>query len=434
MFQSTLPRGERQPVDEKELTRLKVSIHAPARGATRFKILKDFAQRFQSTLPRGERPHPVALRRVGVEVSIHAPARGATTRGVSSRGCLPRFNPRSREGSDLGWHSTFERAQFQSTLPRGERRVKLRHKVIRSGFQSTLPRGERRARYCSYAPEKPVSIHAPARGATSWQHLTKPRQRFQSTLPRGERLHAPDAHKIAATVSIHAPARGATRKCRHQLNGGAFQSTLPRGERPGRRFSCSDFMFQSTLPRGERRIVPRREERGGRFNPRSREGSDARTSTTPERSVCFNPRSREGSDVGAIVQKFVFRVSIHAPARGATAMQGRQRSRSCFNPRSREGSDAANNGPWVTDFDVSIHAPARGATVLALAQLNRATVSIHAPARGATPTDTPASSDRRFQSTLPRGERRIAGFLIPQNIAFQSTLPRGERRRGSRGF
>ena len=54
-----------------------------------------------------------------------------------------------------------------------------------------------------------------------------------------------------------------------------------------------------------------------------------------------------------------------------------------FNPRAREGRDAA----MERDLDrqrVSIHAPARGATFRWLALKFLPAVSIHAPARGAT--------------------------------------------------
>jgi hypothetical protein len=47
------------------------------------------------------------------------------------------------------------------------------------------------------------------------------------------------------------------------------------------------------------------------------------TSRTPRNPVCssnFNPRSREGSDVDAVAAvKLVEKISIHAPAKGATA-------------------------------------------------------------------------------------------------------------------
>ena len=55
-----------------------VSIHAPARGATR---------------------QAVQFQRDGL-VSIHAPARGATVMPPSSAPAPQRFNPRAREGRD----------------------------------------------------------------------------------------------------------------------------------------------------------------------------------------------------------------------------------------------------------------------------------------------------------------------------------------------
>ena len=146
---------------------------------------------------------------------------------------------------------------FQSTLPRGERRsnrtgTHRRHNCFnprsREGsdkkytqmqtykevlFQSTLPRGERHFRGCFLYGRSAVSIHAPARGATL------------------DNLY----YLLFVPVSIHAPARGATALlfvlsvCKL-----LFQSTLPRGERlrhqDVERFL---FLFQSTLPRGERR-------------------------------------------------------------------------------------------------------------------------------------------------------------------------------------
>ena len=55
-------------------------------------------------------------------------------------------------------------------------------------------------------------------------------------------------------------------------------------------------------------------------------------------------------------------VSIHAPARGATMMQGGGGdAMPGFNPRTREGCDEEANGMSFTNT-VSIHAPARGAT------------------------------------------------------------------------
>ena len=98
------------------------------------------------------------------------------------------------------------------------------------------------------------------------------------------------------------------------------------------------------------------------FNSRSREGSDDRHLQTQPATIGFNSRSREGSDPAAAPPSREHRVSIRAPARGATLKTDddfavaevsirapargattqnifimRQRPR--FNSRSREGSD-----------------------------------------------------------------------------------------------
>ena len=144
-----------------------------------------------------------------------------------------------------------------------------------------------------------ISIHAPARGATrngdretNASGNFNPRSREGSDKNAGghvlaelhfnprsregsDALHFVLRHMIH--ISIHAPARGATFCNLSLLRILAFQSTLPRGERPV--FLPADFAhvrFQSTLPRGERHRL-------------------------------------------TIIQHTPFRISIHAPARGATA-------------------------------------------------------------------------------------------------------------------
>ena len=144
------------------------------------------------------------------------------------------FNPRSRTGSDdHGWKYTVAPVVFQSTLPHGERHQHplnlFRQIVFQStlphgerhnhvllppviwSFQSTLPHGERRSALGRRSGEAtyfnprsrtgsdpnqktddstgaPISIHAPARGATTY-----PRRQYKQS-----------------QISIHAPARGAT--------------------------------------------------------------------------------------------------------------------------------------------------------------------------------------------------------------------------------
>ena len=145
-------------------------------------------------------------------------------------------------------------------------------------------------------------------------------------------------------------------------------------------------------------------------------------------------------------------ISIHAPARGATFLCRLQKfPLAYFNPRSREGSDQALHRMDGSCTRISIHAPARGATrdertlfdyrsrfqstlprgerrydMVHITESQK--ISIHAPARGA--THRLFDSDKYiflFQSTLPRGERQKSLSQSLELTIFQSTLPRGER-------
>ena len=122
------------------------------------------------------------------------------------------------------------------------------------------------------------------------------------------------------------------------------------------------------------------------FNPRSHEGSDGHGTASLRRQHNFNPRSHEGSDIIRLAESLGMRISIRAPARGATTVSVcAEFSGSNFNPRSREGSDI----DWVSN-------PLCNA------------ISIRTPARGATRTWTRLPRLCRFQSALPRGERHGA--------------------------
>ena len=120
-------------------------------------------------------------------------------------------------------------------------------------------------------------------------------------------------------ISIHAPAKGATKMIKGNLQKQIFQSTLPRRERPNTpTMSARGIVFQSTLPRRERLL----------------------NACVQSLSDYFNPRSREGSDVDCQLRQSLHRISIHAPAKGATPFTDFMTSFLWhFNPRSREGSD-----------------------------------------------------------------------------------------------
>jgi len=109
----------------------------------------------QSTIHNPQSTHPRGVRRVialGMIVTVFC------------------FNPRTREGCDfiLPWSFRISTA-FQSTHPRG---VRLYPSLVFQNFDG-------------------VSIHAPARGATSYDWIIL----------------------LMNCVSIHAPARGATPEC-----------------------------------------------------------------------------------------------------------------------------------------------------------------------------------------------------------------------------
>ena len=164
-------------------------------------------------------------------------------------------------------------------------------------------------------------------------------------------------------VSIHAPARGAT-------SAHSVQKL------------CK--VFQSTHPHGVRLTKHHFNQQKYGFNPRTRTGCDVSIREDADNKHCFNPRTRTGCDDLTCVYPHKYVVSIHAPARGATA----GRTFTC--PR----------------VSVSIHAPARGATSLCIF----------------------VSKTKRFQSTHPHGVRLKITNSKNQQKWFQSTHPHGVRR------
>ena len=234
--------------------RVFVSIHAPARGATRWQ--KPWCLTTLSFNPRS---------REGSDIG--------SPKLLKAR---KRFNPRSREGSDVnGRDFAAVVVWFQSTLPRGERLEGIFSQKGDGEFQSTLPRGERQEIREKRIALSNVSIHAPARGAT-------PRILSVAKPPRVS-IHAPARGATlwsfvasgSTDVSIHAPARGATVECAARSVRRLFQSTLPRGERPMKwhvGFGIAVVSIHAPA-RGATQVrnvngVPRG------FNPRSREWSD----------------------------------------------------------------------------------------------------------------------------------------------------------------
>ena len=191
-------------------------------------------------------------------------------------------------------------------------------------------------------------------------------------------------------VSIHAPARGATVAEFALAIVSLFQSTRPQGARLLDEMDIAiEQLFQSTRPQGARRSESPSSPAPTRFNPRARKGRDHvwRHDKHGRPRVSIHAPARGATLLLDVRGRLAF-VSIHAPARGATAAiyrvrnmhrgfnprarKGRdpwvflsKRCQGCFNPRARKGRDLGDL-PYNVSIQVSIHAPARGATILVL--------------------------------------------------------------------
>ena len=146
-------------------------------------------------------------------------------------------------------------------------------------------------------------------------------------------------------ISIHAPPRGATRKPISARGKPIFQFTPLREGRPSRRFRPSS--------------------RAPNFNSRPSARGDARGSASRLRRTNFNSRPSARGDLLFSWPFSAFRISIHAPPRGAT------------------------KGNVIAD--------------------ERYIISIHAPPRGATATRRGFLTPVLFQFTPLREGRRLAG-------------------------
>ena len=109
-------------------------------------------------------------------------------------------------------------------------------------------------------------------------------------------------------------------------------------------------------------------------------------------------------------------------------------SNSYFNPRSREGSDIYIDATGIV-ATISIHAPARGATLFRNVMQLETQISIHAPVRGATVKELCEIVWGEFQSTLPRGERRVFLCHVTDNRSISIHAPaRGATKQAAAPF
>ena len=122
IFQSTLPRVERQLSILAYSFPCQISIHAPASGATVTSVNIKLSFNISIHAPASGATVTSVNIKLSFNISIHAPASGATVNILKQNPNKVYFNPRSREWSDtLQSPISFVRTRFQSTLPRVER-------------------------------------------------------------------------------------------------------------------------------------------------------------------------------------------------------------------------------------------------------------------------------------------------------------------------
>ena len=140
------------------------------------------------------------------------------------------------------------------------------------------------------------------------------------------------------------------------------------------------------------------------FNPRTREGCDKTLKGFWSVVQYFNPRTREGCDIDyGYNPTDEFKISIHAPVKGAT---------------------------WLVDrldmlSRISIHAPVKGATSGERLQTRASGISIHAPVKGATtPCRGSAGRSHHFNPRTREGcdALRYPDTVVPVVISIHAPV------------
>ena len=313
-------------------------------------------------------------------VSIHAPARGATRGPRALKPCSRSFNPRPRAGGDSSPHATRCRPACFNPRPRAGGDAARAALGAHPGGFNPRPRAGGDTLLERPVADAAVSIHAPARGATPRSRTStrtgtcfnpRPRaggrphravargvaRRFQSTPPRGGRLPRRRRPRSRREVSIHAPARGATSMASISLlYVGSFNPRPRAGGDAGSRSRWTPLGRFNPRPRAGgdlAQAVPRKCQRVFQSTP-PRGGRPARRSRAPSVRWCFNPRPRAGGDRPR--PGSVFRSESFNPRPRAGGDLGWRRRRALpngFNPRPRAGGDlpSDHDGPGDHRFN-----------------------------------------------------------------------------------
>ena len=320
-FQSTLPRRERHQTvmapftsfpdfnpRSREgsdiagcdaLTERFISIHAPAKGATRPVFLPDNAV-FHFNPRSREGSDPTGLRFPPADFD---------------------FNPRSREGSDLScFYSIFVPSGFQSTLPRRERHNRSSSMLP---FRDFNPRSREGSDIFRPAECRLIFYFNPRSREGSDRKFAVRLDSFSNFNPRSREGSDP-LRRLSVkfkSISIHAPAKGATCSLLSAALGKLFQFTLPRRERPVlplQPAAAAPISIHAPA-KGATRSVPRRIGYIHDFNSRSREGSDHLSFVSVISGYAISIHApAKGATMPPLKAPDQISISIHAPAKGAT--------------------------------------------------------------------------------------------------------------------
>ena len=166
-----------------------------------------------------------------VKISIHAPASGATRKDLCclQQGCD--FNPRSREWSDryipvivLLRHISIHAPASGATQTADANKTTLQISIHAPASGATFNDQ-------TFRPFMPISIHAPASGATFNDQTFRPFMPISIHAPASGATRICLTFNFLSSISIHAPASGATCSSDKDRDTEPFQSTLPRVER-----------------------------------------------------------------------------------------------------------------------------------------------------------------------------------------------------------
>ena len=280
---NTCPHAGGNRNQDKPRAGLRVSIHAPTRGAT---IVAGSSGAV-------------------VNVSIHAPTRGATRNKAKGFPALKKVSIHApTRGATASERVHTSRSTCFNTCPHAGGNVVISASIAR---------------------RKAVSIHAPTRGATMKRYRKGRLQTFQYMPPRGGQPISSTFHLRIFPVSIHAPTRGATQYRR--LHGTPYRVSIhapTRGATETMEFVLKRGMFQYMPPRGGQPSAPTPSCARTRFNTCPHAGGNRNIAVVElEVSVSIHAPTR-----GATNLQFSpcdpNRVSIHAPTRGATPTHRRQ--------------------------------------------------------------------------------------------------------------